>query len=67
MQPLGPGAFGEILDDAAGHRADSAERIDHLPRRKLERGADTGSGADGAEHRGGMKARFVGEHRRDRR
>ena len=31
MQPLGPGTFGEILDDAARHRSRDAERIDHLP------------------------------------
>ena len=30
MQPLGPGAFGEILDDAARHASGNAERIDDL-------------------------------------
>ena len=59
MQPLGPGALGEILDDAAGHRAGDAERVDHLARLELERGADAGRRRHGAEHRGGMKTRLV--------
>ena len=32
VQPLGPGAFGQIFDDAARHRGDGAERVDHLAR-----------------------------------
>ena len=47
-----------------GHRADGAERVDHLARGELERRADAGRGAHGAEHRGRMKAGFVGERRR---
>ena len=35
MQALGPGALGEIFDDAARHRADDAERIDDLLRSSL--------------------------------
>ena len=65
VQPLGPGALGQIFDDAAGHRGDGAERIDHLPRVELERRADAGRRAHGAEHRGRMKAGLVGERRRD--
>ena len=64
MQPLGPGALGQIFDDAACHRGGGAERVDQLPRREFQRRADTGRRAHGAEHRGRMKARFVGERRR---
>ena len=66
MQPFGPGAFGEIFDDAARHRADGAERVDHLARVELQRGADTGGGAHGAEHRGRMKSGLMRERRRHR-
>ena len=59
MQALGPGAFREIFDDAARHRAGDAERIDDLARFKPERRADAGGGGHGAEHGGGMKARLV--------
>ena len=64
MQPLGPGALGEIFDDAAGHRRHGAERVDHLAGVEFERRADAGRGAHSAEHGGRMKARLVGERRR---
>ena len=67
MEPLGPGAFGEIFNDAARHRAGIAERIDELPRRKRQCGADTGRGAHRAEHGGGMESGFVDERRRNER
>ena len=59
MQPLGPGALGEIFDDAAGHAAGDAERIDDLLRVEAERRADASRGPHRAEDRGRMKARFV--------
>ena len=65
VHPLGPGALGEIFDDARRHRADDAERVDHLLLVELERLADGGGGAHRAEHRGRMKARLVHHLRRD--
>ena len=59
MQPLGPGAFGQIFDDAAGHAAGDAERIDDLPGVEAKRGADAGRRAHRAEDRGRMKAGLV--------
>ena len=59
MQPLGPGAFGQIFDDAAGHAAGDAERIDDLSGVEAERRADTGGRAHRAEDRGRMKAGLV--------
>ena len=37
MEPLRPGAVGEIFDDAAGHAAGDAERVDGLVGREAER------------------------------
>ena len=59
MQPFGPGALGEIFDDAAGHAAGDAERIDDLPGVEAERCADAGGRAHRAENRGRMKAGLV--------
>src|SRR5262249_56250172 len=56
MQALGPGALREIFDDAPGHGADDAERVDKLARTKLERDGDGGGGRHGAEHGAGGKA-----------
>ena len=59
MQPLGPGALGQIFDDAAGHAAGDAERIDDLPGIEAKRCADAGGRAHRAEDRGRMEARLV--------
>ena len=59
MQALGPGAFGEIFDDAAGKRAGNAERVDDLLGSEAERRADAGGGAHHAEDGGRVEARFV--------
>ena len=59
MQALGPGAFGEIFDDAGGEAAGNAERIDDLLGVEPERRADAGGGAHDAENRGRVEAGFV--------
>ena len=59
MQPFGPGAFREIFDDAAGHAAGDAERIDDLPGVEAKRCADAGGRAHRAEHRGRMETGLV--------
>ena len=59
MQPLGPGALGEIFDDAARHAAGDAERVDDLFCVKAQRRADAGRGAHRAENRRRVKARLV--------
>ena len=59
MQPLGPGAFCEIFDDAGGEAAGNTERVDDLLGVELERHADTGGGAHDAENRGRVEAGFV--------
>ena len=64
MQPLGPGALGQILDDARRHRSGSAERVHQLLGVEFQRRADAGGRPHGAEHRGRMKAGLVGERRR---
>ena len=64
MQPLGPGALGQILDDARRHRSGSAERVHQLLGVEFQRRADAGGCPHGAEHRGRMKAGLVGERRR---
>ena len=64
MQPFGPGALREIFDDAAGHAAGDAERIDDLPGVEAQRCADTGGRAHRAEDRGRMEAGLVNGLRR---
>ncbi len=64
MEALGPGSFGEILDDAGGHRADDAERVDHLRGRQPLRSRHARSGTERAEHGGRMETRFVNALRR---
>ncbi len=59
MQPLGPGAFGQIFDDAAGKTAGDAERVDDLLGVETERRADAGRRAHHAENRGRMEAGLV--------
>jgi hypothetical protein len=59
MQPFGPGAFREIFDDAAGHAAGDAERIDDLPGVKAKRYADTAGRAHRAEDRRRVEAGVV--------
>ena len=59
MQPLGPGALGEIFDDAAGHTARNAERIDDLPGVKAKCCADAGRSSHRAEDCGRVKAGLV--------
>ncbi len=59
MHALGPGAFGQIFDDAGGEAAGDAERIDDLFGVEAQRGADAGGGAHHAENRGRMEAGLV--------
>ena len=59
MHALGPGAFGEIFDDAAGHAAGDAERIDDLLGVESKRRADAGRRPHRAEDRGRMEAGLV--------
>ena len=59
MQPLGPGALGEIFDDAGGEAAGDAERVDDLLGVKSERGGNAGGRAHHAEDRGRVEARLV--------
>ena len=65
MQPFGPGAFREIFDDAAGHAAGNAERIDDLSRVEAKRYTDAGGRAHRAEHRGRMETGLVNGLRHD--
>ena len=65
VHALGPGAFGEIFDDAAGHasrRCRARRRVG--ARSSFERGADAGRRRHGAEHGGRMEARLVHRLRR---
>jgi hypothetical protein len=59
MQPLGPGALGEIFDDAARHAAGDAECVDDLLRIEAERRANAGRRPHRAKNRGGVKAGLV--------
>ncbi|WP_247835882.1 hypothetical protein [Bradyrhizobium sp. 200] len=59
MQPFGPGALCEIFDDAAGHAAGDAERIDDLPGIETKRCTDTGGRAHRAEDRRGVETGLV--------
>ena len=59
MHALGPGAFRQILDDAAGHAAGNAEAVDGLPAIGTESGRDPCRRRHGAEHGGWMEAGFV--------
>ncbi len=64
MQALGPGALGEVFDDAGGHRADDAERIDELSLRQSQRGRHARRRAERAEHGGWVEACLVDALRR---
>ena len=59
MQPFGPRALREIFDDAAGHAAGDAERIDDLPGVEAKRCTDTRGRAHRAEDRGRVEACLV--------
>ena len=59
MQPLGPGALGEIFDDAAGHAAGDAERINDLFGVEAERSSHSGRRTHRAEDRGRVKTGLV--------
>ncbi len=65
MHALGPGALGEVFDDAGGHAAGNAEGIDDAAAVEPERGGDAGRRRHGAEHRGRMEARLVHQLGRD--
>ena len=67
MQTLGPGALGEVLDDAGRQAAGDAERAGQLRRRQAEGRADAGRRAERADHRGRMEAGAVDRGRRDQR
>src|SRR3954451_10750906 len=56
MQPFGPGAFCEILDDTAGHATRDAECVDDLPRVEPDCCADASRGSHRPEDRGRGKA-----------
>ena len=67
MQPLGPGAFGQVLDDTGCHAAGDAQRGGERRRLEADRGADAGGRAEGPEHGGRMEACLVqglGDHGR---
>ena len=59
MQPLGPGALGEIFDDAGGEAAGDAERVDNLLGVQAERGGNAGRRAHHAEDCGRVEAGLV--------
>ena len=59
VHALRPAAFGEVLDDAARHRASDAQRVDEPSRLEPEGGADAGRRCHGAEHRRRVEARLV--------
>ena len=59
VQPLGPRAFGEILDDAAGHTAGDAQCIHGLPAVQTHRHTHCQCRRHRAQHTGRMESRFV--------
>ena len=59
VQPLGPGAFGEIFDDAARHAAGDPERVHDLSRVQSKRRADACGRAHRAEDCRRMKSGLV--------
>ncbi len=59
MHSFGPGAFGEIFDDAACHAAGDPQRIDDLLGVEPQRRADTGGSSHRAEDSCGVKAGLV--------
>jgi hypothetical protein len=65
VHALGPRPLGQVFDDAGGHAARDAHRVDQLLRIQAQRRADAGRRADRTEHRGRMEARLVHEFRRD--
>ena len=67
MHALGPGALGEIFDDARGLAPGDAERGDGLSGGKPECGGDGAGGGERAQHRGRMEPRAVDRDRRNQR
>jgi hypothetical protein len=59
MHALGPGAFGQVFDDARSHAACDAERVAPLRRVETQGRAHAGGGAQRAEHRRGMESRHM--------
>ena len=59
MHALGPGAFGEVFDDARGHAAGDAQRIEPLRVVETQRRSHARRRAQRAEYRGGMKPCLV--------
>ena len=59
VQALGPGALGEVLDDAARHAAGDAERVHRLLSVEPQRFRDRERRRHRPQHRGRMKPRLV--------
>jgi hypothetical protein len=67
MQALGPRPFGEIFDDARGHAAGDAQRIDGLLAIEAHRRAHCQRRRHRTQHAGWMKTRLMnglGNHHR---
>jgi hypothetical protein len=65
VHAFGPGAVGQVFDQAAGHAAGDAEGVDEFFFRQAQRGAYAGDGAHHAEDGRGVKAGLVHAHGRD--
>src|SRR3954470_13058762 len=56
VQPLRPGPFGKVLDDAARHRSRDPERVHELVHLEAQRARHRRRGGRLTEHGGGMEA-----------